>query len=94
MPKETRVIYKLSDIVGIRVPCSDCGQETPIPLDFNPETGVGGTSVLMCPHCRAFGLGTVCVSLAKVIRGVKRAADDQPLLKQIRMEFKDDPAEG
>ena len=93
MPKETRVIYKLSDIVGILVPCPDCGKEIHIPLDYNPDTD-GRTSGFMCPHCLKYGLGTVCASFASIVRRFERAATEVPQLNQIRIEFTDDPTDG
>ena len=91
MPKETHAIYKLSDIVGILIPCPACEKETPFPLDYNPDAGDGRIRGFMCPHCLSFELGAACQSFASAVSKFRQVAGQVPQLNDIRIEFKDDP---
>lgn len=92
MAKEKRVIYSLSDIVGLRVPCPECGKENSMPLDYDPNPTGTRTVGLMCPHCLGYNVGAVCAELATLIWRFKALATARPLVNEVRLEFNDDPA--
>ena len=65
---EPRTLYGLSDIKNIWVPCADCGEEVPFPLDHGFDPRDVQHIVTACPHCLREGFTGTFQAIRRVMR--------------------------
>ena len=92
MPEQASIIYNVSQIKDILMPCPHCDRESPFPWDFEPYVGDLLTKAHRCPFCESTDLDQVYKPLRALIQHLNRIATEVPAFKQIRIEFVDGPA--